>query len=527
MRRLVLLLAAVTALTAADLYRVAGVIVDSQTGSPMANASLTLSPMDHPHEGMIATSAGDGSFGFDAARGKYNLMAVIAGISQPFGQLSRFVRMGTSVITGPDQDTAHLVFRWHRLAVITGRVLDDQGEPVENAHVRFLCSAVLAGRKRISQATGASTDDQGYYRAWAVIDGAYYAFVTAEPWWNSQGESAGGTQPAPVYPTVYYPGTTDLTRATLLTVQPGEEARVDFTLTAMAAAKLTVNCDNCETGAPPALRRNNGMELRVIAEGLGGTETTVAQRPAHLWPVTIDTVPPGHYLVRLSGAGAENALTAERWVDVGAGDIAVSLSLHPAAAVSGRLTLKANAAPPPRPLTVVLSPESNGRSASATVGSDGTFRISNVAPGKYHVYATGGYYHAETVRTGDGALPAGLLNVEDGAEYRVDIVASNETGRLKGFATRDDRPVANMLVILMPADSSSGYPNLGFQTDSDGSFDWTTMRAGDYLLFAIDDPTIAYADAEAVRPYLSQAKSIRIEPGKVYEERVPVQATAK
>jgi len=522
------LLAAATALSAADLYRVAGVIVDSETGSPIANASLTLSPMDQPHAGMLTTSGQDGSFAFDAAPGKYNLMAVIAGVSQPFGQVNRFVGMGASVITGPDQDTAHLVFRWHRLAVITGRVLDDQGEPVENAQVRLFCSAVFAGRKRIAQSFQTTTNDQGYYRAWAIIAGPYYAFVTAEPWWNSQRVGVGGSEPARVYPTVYYPGTTDITRAALLAVHPGEEARVDFTLTAITAAKLTVNCDNCAPDAPPPARSRSLMELRVTAEGLGGTETAVAQRNVYRWPVTLDMVPPGHYLVRVSGTGAENPLVAERWIDVGAGDIAVSLSLHPAAAVSGKVTFKPNVPPPSRPLTVVLSPELNGKSASSTAGPDGAFRISNVAPGKYHVYVTGGpYYHTETIRTGDHVPAGGLLSVEEGAESRVEIVASNEIGHLKGFATRDDQPIANMLVVLMPVDPSSGFPNQAFQTDSDGSFDWPPLPAGDYLLFAVDDPTIAYADPETVKPYLPQAKSIRIEPGKILEERVPVQPAVK
>jgi hypothetical protein len=529
MRRLILLLAAAAALSAAETYRVAGVIVDSQTGSPMANAALTLSPMDRPHEGILATSGTDGSFAFDAALGKYNLMAVIAGISQPFGQVDRFIGMGTSIITGPDQDTAHLVFRWHRLAAITGRVLDDQGEPVENAQVRFFCSAVFAGRKRIAPTAGGSTNDQGYYRAWAVMAGAYYAFVTAKPWWNWQRVGAEGSQAASIYPTVYYPGTTDITRAALLTVQPGEEARVDFTLTATTAAKLTVNCDNCEPDAPSPARSRSLMELRVTAQGLGGTETetAVAQRNAYRWPVTLDMVPPGHYLVRLSGTDNENALTAERWIDVGAGDITVSLSLHQAAAVSGRLTIKANVAPPARPLTVRLIPELNGEMSSAAIEADGSFRLLRVHPGKYRVAVSGGGYYAETVSSGDAALTGGLLNIEDGAESRLNIVANHESGRVKGYATRDDQPVANMLVVLVPRDPASGYVNQPFQTDSDGSFDLGPLGVGDYLLFAVDDPTIAWADPETVKPYLAQAKQIHIELGKVLEERVPVQPAVK
>jgi hypothetical protein len=150
-----------------------------------------------------------------------------------------------------------------------------------------------------------------------------------------------------------------------------------------------------------------------------------------------------------------------------------------------------------------------------------------VRAGKYHVLIPEGDKYPETIQAGNALLADGLVSVQDGVETKLSIVVNAGSGGLKGFAVRDGRPVANMLVGLVPTGAASGSPNQGWQTDSDGSFDWTTLRAGDYLLFAVDDPTIAYADAAAIKPYLAQAKAIRIEPGKVLEERVPVQVTPR
>jgi len=61
----------------------------------------------------------DGRFSFDAPRGIFRLSAVVAGHSQVFGEMSPFSDAGIGVVTGPDEDTAHLVFRWFRPAVIT------------------------------------------------------------------------------------------------------------------------------------------------------------------------------------------------------------------------------------------------------------------------------------------------------------------------------------------------------------------------------------------------------------------------
>jgi hypothetical protein len=527
MRRLILLLAAATAISAAELYRVAGVLVDSETGAPVANASVAFSPTAEPRSDMVAVTGPDGRFGFDAPRGVFRLSAVVAGSSRSFGEMSPFADMGCAVITGPDRNTAHLVFRWRRPAVIAGRVVDDQGESVEFASVRLFYSGVVEGHARITPLNyEATTNDQGEYRIWDVPGAAYFVVVTARPWYARSGQAnPGQPQLPPSYATAYYPGTTDATRAAPLTVQPGEEAHADFVLTAFAGATLTVNCDN-DTAQPFPLHSPRVMTLNVIAPGIGGTETFVSQPTFMQCPFTVNGILPGHYLLRMSDGETANPRAAQRWVDVGSGDMAVSLSLHPAAEVSGKVMFKDPVARPAR-LLVRLFRERDYESEDVPIAEDGSFAFSHVEPGKHLLLVSGAGYYAETIRVGKVPLPGAVLNIEDGVETRLSIVASNESGRFKGFATRDDQPVANMLVVLVPRDPASAYFIQGYQTDSDGSFDFPDLNAEDYLLFAVEDPTIAYADPETVKPYLPQAKSIRIEPGKVLDERVPVQPVVK
>jgi len=267
--------------------------------------------------------------------------------------------------------------------------------------------------------------------------------------------------------------------------------------------------------------------LSLIAEGIGGTQTIVAQQEVLFFPAVVRGVPPGHYLLRLFHVGPGDGPTAHQWVDVGAGDLTVTIVSRPPASVTGKVIFKDGTSQPRGTLVLRLQRELGDMWISQTVKPDGSFHIQRIEPGRFHVEIYGAGYYVESIRAGDAVLPGGVVNIEDGVETRLSIMASNESGRLKGFATRDDQPVANMLVVLALRDPASGKPNQGFQADSDGSFDWPAMPPGDYLLFAVDDPTIAFADAETIKPYLSQAKSIRIEAGKVYEERVPAQVVAK
>jgi hypothetical protein len=51
----------------------------------------------------------------------------------------------------------------------------------------------------------------------------------------------------------------------------------------------------------------------------------------------------------------------------------------------------------------------------------------------------------------------------------------------------------------------------GFQTDSDGSLDFTDVPAGDYLLLTCGKMDLEYRSADAIRPYLGSAMAVHLE----------------
>ena len=98
-----------------------------------------------------------------------------------------------------------------------------------------------------------------------------------------------------------------------------------------------------------------------------------------------------------------------------------------------------------------------------------------------------------------------------GATVQLSIVASDDIGTLKGFVMDGGKPVAGVLAVLAPKnDSKDPGDYRGFQTDSDGSFDYQNVRAGDYVLFAVERVDLEYANPAAVRPYLTGGKPVHI-----------------
>lgn len=64
----------------------------------------------------------------------------------------------------------------------------------------------------------------------------------------------------------------------------------------------------------------------------------------------------------------------------------------------------------------------------------------------------------------------------------------------------------------------------GFQTESDGSYDFTNVPAGDYLVFTTDRMDLEYAEVQAIEPYLASATAVRIESHRVLTEKLSLSA---
>jgi len=107
----------------------------------------------HSVQSEIASTvtSNDAGFHFTVHKGKYHLTAQRrAQTQQSFGSHSLGSAFGVAIVVDSDQRTDNLVFRLLPPAAISGRVVDDAGEPVENALVQLLGSSVAAGRKRVA-----------------------------------------------------------------------------------------------------------------------------------------------------------------------------------------------------------------------------------------------------------------------------------------------------------------------------------------------------------------------------------------
>ena len=276
------------------------------SGSTMKRVRVALNPYGVRGREMAVVTREDGRFSFDVPRGKYVLTAEYRGTRQPFGLSGPGIGFNVALFTGPDQDTSNLVFRWFPLGAITGKVVDDRGEPANGVLVQLIRASVNLGRRRLVSAGWLYTNDVGEYRFYPVTGGTYYLVVTGAPWYATRGRPVfsvedGSVTPvdttnqaSPAYAPAYYPNAIDISGASPLSVAPGAEVHADFTL-------RTINGVNVHVHSPNA-KRGSGM-LSLLADGIEGVQGFQRQASLTGESQTIFSVPPGRYTVRIAGSG--------------------------------------------------------------------------------------------------------------------------------------------------------------------------------------------------------------------------------
>jgi hypothetical protein len=170
-----------------DTALVVGQVVDADSGKGIGDAIVTLgggpgaaptSPLTPPAPGRRLLTTANGQFVYrQLAPGRYTLSATKPGYRIGIvGQLVPRGPGGALEIRPGEKLTDVRILMWKQ-ASITGRILDEAGEPVVGAEVRVQRAQLVAGRPGFANIAGATTDDRGVYRIGSLDPGTYVVCV--------------------------------------------------------------------------------------------------------------------------------------------------------------------------------------------------------------------------------------------------------------------------------------------------------------------------------------------------------------
>ena len=232
-----------------------GFVVRMGSGEPLAKAQVMLRPEEGRRPVFGALTDSGGRFRVANIRsGSYRLHVERDGyVDQQYGQVSP-ARPGTVLVLEPGQEVIDVVISLVPTGTISGRIFDEDGEPVEGATVRALWYDYVDGEKLLSRSRSAETNDLGEYRLYWLIPDEYYVSATYQDHFRElrtlreavaasapPAPPGNGTLPAPpapvretleqIYVDTYYPGVHDPVSASPISLDPGVEIRaIDFTL---------------------------------------------------------------------------------------------------------------------------------------------------------------------------------------------------------------------------------------------------------------------------------------------------------
>ncbi|HLY20780.1 MAG TPA: carboxypeptidase regulatory-like domain-containing protein [Bryobacteraceae bacterium] len=483
----------------------AGKVLNSATGEPVRKARVALFELSGKPQskrrqwddgGGLTDAAGRFEF-TGLAPGKYRLVAAREGFATP-DQHS-----GLDIVLAADQEKRDAVLRLDPLGVITGRILDEDGDPIRQIEVQMMSYQYTAAGRQLSARASATSDDRGEYRLYDVKPGKYYLKAGTMGMMNGSRDA---------YAASYYPGTPDAAAASAIEVSPGQVLQgIDVTLHATRLAVIRGRVIN------PGSEMSVGLTM--VQEG-GGSGTVTTSIDDAKGKFELRGVSPGSYTVIAHGAIAGQPCSAHLPVQVGGADLeGIELRLLPPMDVSGQLRVEGKTAAKTPRLHVIL--EGEGRRAQSRPGEgreDGPFVFQGLEPGLYQVSVNAPPdLYLKVVRWSDRDITQTGLDLTQGAAGgELVVVMSANGGQIAGVVEGEQSALPPGAVVALVPDAAHKKTATKLEpVGRDGHFRIQAIAPGTYKLFAFEDadPNQVMYDPDFLRPFESQGQSIEIAEG--------------
>jgi protocatechuate 3,4-dioxygenase beta subunit len=499
--------------TRAKASSIAGTVVKQVDSQPLKKVLVQVIAEDQKHGGnYTATTDADGHFRVDdIVPGRYRLFFERSGFA---GVNGRGLKSDVNVFAiQAGQSLDDLVFRMLPTAVISGRITDEDGDPL--SEVRVIAQQRRPGKPTREVASTSATNDLGEYRLSGLFPGEYWVVALPPPDFRDYEARQEATPPSAGdknddknhnknesqtdtrYLATYYPGTFDAAQASPVTLKAGDEMPVSFTLVPGRTYRVRGIFAGFPAGQKP------------VVEVLSKTGDIIrTSEVASDGQFDVGGVGPGSYVLTASAGTDLQPLTAHQDINIVTADVeGVKLVPSPSFTLSGHLRVEGPGAGElpqcsvnlgPGPLSddpdSVLFQEFFG--TNAPVDRLGNFEWKKVNPGNYIVQLFGAEAHSnfylKSVTLGGRDVTTGFAA---SGPATLDLVVSTKGGTIEGAVIEkekdadDGHPASDAAVVAVPEERFRKLPDRfgTAATDQQGRFMIRGLAPGHYTLYAWRD----------------------------------------
>ncbi len=513
-----ILIALLAQLKPEDYGRVEGTVTNAATGEPIRRAEVRLSPSERgPRDSGSLTTITDNA-------GRFALNQVAPGRFVLRPSRNGFVQKGfTQVSVSNGQTVSNLALTMLPQAVVTGRVTDEEGEPLARVTVTAYRYAYPQGRKTLVPAESDNTNDLGEFRLFGLSRGTYYLSAVSP----SSGRGGGprpGNDSEPLVPT-FHPSAATPESATPIRLNPGTQLpNLDIQMRRSKTFRVSGHLTDATSGQPvsrASIFLSNGAGM-MGAGMMGGGGPRTMSRDGQF---SIGGVAPGIYTVIArtfgEGRGEMTAMSVgQLQVSVSNGDVAdLRIAMRPPAVLQGIVKLDEGevALSGVRVQLEALTPLNGGGMMGSGIKEGGKFSIANVMPGLYRLRMQNlpAEHFVKAIRQGNQDVHHTGIDSAMGGDLTV--VLAPGAGSVEGIVKDGrDQPQPQVSAVLVPKEPWIGLADALRVTTSgaDGVYRFAQVPPGEYELYAFEDAeTGVWFDPDFRALYRDQAKSVRVEKG--------------
>lgn len=497
-----------------------GTVVNALTGEPLKKVHLTLRPLEQQNAIPYgANTDAAGHFLMDELDpGRYSFSASRNGFMTQSYSPDGSMRRATPLTLAKGQELKQLVFKLAPQAVVSGRVLDEDGEPLADISVEPMIFLYQRGRRQLTSIAGTSTNELGEFRLHNLSPGKYIFSASRYPrnTWGGQERIVGSAQAIPPadegYVITYHPNAINPSNATQVEITPGAQiSGIDITLarphTVTVKGHLNLPAGKSDRNASLSLIPRDNVDQAVPAATSVDTRGNFEMRG----------VPSGSYWLRANYDAGGKFFSARTPVEVGNSNmegIELTLQRPLDREVVGHIVVEDNA----QFQGAVVRFEQKGRLASVggEVKNDLTFKIPNLARESYDVSLFGlpPNFYLKSIRAGQQDMTETGVDLTEGVPEDLTITVSPNGGMIEGSVQNaKGEPASDVLVTLIPDASHRSILWLfkTAETDQNGHFTIRGVRPGEYKIFAWEMvESGAYQDPDFLKSYESVGETVSI-----------------
>lgn len=516
--------------------RLRGRVTAADTGAAVRRAQVSISSADAGSKTTSTDTQGRYEFR-NLPAGRFTVRASKSGFLETrYGQ-SHPSKRGRPIELAEGQVVDKVDVALPRGGAISGRILDEFGDPVPDATVAAMRMQYVGGERRlVSAGRTSTTTDLGTFRLFGLPPGEYYVSATAphsdspmgpvEPIGEGQAGSSRTGHAA-----TYYPNTTNPADAQRIALTMAQEVSADIQLFPVRLAQITGNAVASD-GKP----MTHSMVM-LIPTAMQDAFMAVAADTDKNGRFVLNGVAPGEYTVQVQslaalmsaatqamamfgaeGKTAPPSPTASREfamakVTVAGEDInGLSITATRGARARGRVVFEHGQAPDDL-TSLRLVAEARGAHnmpldpapAMAALKENGAFEMEGLAgPQAFELMdPPKGWFLKRVTHNGTDLTDEGYVFTPGEDVSGFEVVMTTRSQTVTGsVANARGEAVKNYTVIVFPEDESkwTGAPNRSFGTagpDPEGRFQLSGLPAGSYLAVAVEsEEDVEWTDPE-------------------------------